>query len=57
MPSVATVSQGGTQGMTLGRWWHELEQRGMILHTLGSSSLMPGWDWVSGVRCEPCLLC
>lgn len=32
-------------GMMLGRWWYELEQGGIVLHTLGSSGLMLGWDW------------
>lgn len=54
MPLAAAVLQGRTwQRTMLGSWWHELEQRDVVLHAIGSSSLMPGWDRVSGVRYEP----
>lgn len=43
--------------MTLDRWWHDPEQRGMVLPALSSSGLMPGWDQVSGFHYEPCPLC
>lgn len=57
MPRAPTASQGRTWGITLGRGWHEPEQRGVVLHTLSSSGLMLGRDQVSCIHYESSPFC